>query len=256
MVRNLISAQLGALFAAALLLMSTGIGMAQTAVGTVVESRIIVGLKVDADKLGTMMPEGWMPIAFPAGPLTGANAMMNFLDGHAVVDTDGKTTGTRLTAALIALGKPAESKDVRLFVLRVYTDDPEANPYGNTHAAEITRAQSLTTGGDGDQTFAETWGVTLENGERIDFSLDYRMGLPGLSSGTSKAFSAEDPDMAVTQTYQQIADLAHAPALGREIDGTVTLASTVGELALLLDGSEEIAAVVNIPVYTREVFLP
>jgi hypothetical protein len=248
-------ARFGSLCVAFLLFLGAGSVAAQPPSGSVVESRTLVGLQVAPAALAPLMPEGWTAIPFPAGPMAGANAMMSFLDGHAVIDSGGKTTGTRLTAALIALGKPPEGKELRMFVLRVYTDDPGANPYGNTHASVISRDRTLAAA-DGKRRHAETWTVTPDSGGQITFTLDYEMGLPRWSTGTSKSFSAADPDTMVTQTYQQTADLVLSRTMGLEIDGAVALASTLDELAPLFDGTQEIVTVVNIPVYIREVFLP
>lgn len=246
--------RLGLLLCVLLVLSAPMAPRAETPAGRVVESRLIVGMSVPPEAIAAMMPEGWTGIAFPAGPLKGANAMLNFLDGHAVVSTEGKTTGTRLTAALIAPGRQPDGKEVRLFVLRVYTDDPEANPYGNTRSASLFRSRTATASADG-QALSETWTVAAEDGQ-IAFALDYNMGVPGWSSGESSAFSAVDPDLAVRQTYQQIADLAMSEAMGKPLSGEVTLESSLPELAVLFDGSERIVSIVTVPVYIREVFLP
>ena len=43
---------------------------------------------------------------------------------------------------------------------------------------------------------------------------------------------------------------------GREIDGSVSYTAEIPALSGLFDGTEELVAVVSIPVYLRQVFTP
>jgi len=235
----------------------SGTAQAETPMGSVIESRLLVGIKADGDAVNAMMPEGWVSIPYPKGPLSGANAILALLDGHLVLDTEGKSAdpATRTTAAILGLGKEADGKGVRQFVLRVYTDDPEANPYGNTVTAKVQRSRELNgTSGDA-RTYSESWTVNAEDGS-LSLSLSYAMGTPGWSLGKSAAFSASDPDFAVSQTYQQLADLVMSQSLGKPLAGDLSYASTLTGLSGVFDGSEEVQAIVNIPVYIRDVFHP
>jgi hypothetical protein len=243
-------------FLAVIVLLGATAASAETPVGSVVETRVLIGVEADPDALNALMPVGWDPIPFPSGPLKGANAMFGFLDAHVVLDTDDTPTGNRLTAAVMALGKQSEGKNVRLFVLRVFTDDPEANPYGNTHVATLSRSRTLTTSSSKERVWDERWTVTPDSGGEIALALTYKMGTPRWSTGTSKSFSAENTDTVVTQTYQQIADVALSSAMNKPLSGSVSLNVTAADLPASFDGAQTIGAVITIPVYIRQVYLP
>ena len=51
-------------------------------------------------------------------------------------------------------------------------------------------------------------------------------------------------------------DLVMSTAAGKPMTGEFKLTSTVLELADIFDGSEEIVAVMDVPVYVRKVYLP
>lgn len=230
---------------------------AETPMGSVIESRLLVGIKTDSDAMNAMMPEGWMSIPYPKGPFTGANAILALLDAHLVLGPDGKAAdpATRTTAAILGLAKETDGKRVRQFVLVVYTDDPDANPYGNSVAASVERARSLTGDSANGRTHSESWTVSAGD-ESLSVSVSYPMGTPGWSLGKSAAFSVSDPDFAVSQSYQQLAELVMSKSLGKPMGGEVAYANTLSGLTGLLNGNEEVQAIVNIPIYVREVFHP
>ncbi|MDA7428059.1 hypothetical protein PGB28_06290 [Primorskyibacter aestuariivivens] len=230
---------------------------AETPMGSVIESRLLVGIKTDADAVTDMMPAGWVAIPYPKGPMTGSNAILALLDAHLVLDTEGKPAdpATRTTAAILGLGKETGGKGIRQFVLVVYTDDPDANPYGNTITAQVQRERGLSGTSGTARSASESWTVS-EGDTALTLSLSYEMGTPGWSLGKSAAFSAADPDFAVSQTYQQLAELVSSEALGKPLNGELSYSSNLKGLSPLLNGSEEVQAIVSIPMYIRDVFHP
>ncbi|MEY8829236.1 hypothetical protein AB9K34_12640 [Sedimentitalea sp. XS_ASV28] len=51
-------------------------------------------------------------------------------------------------------------------------------------------------------------------------------------------------------------DLVESAPMGKASSGEMTLASDVAELTDILDGSEQIVAVMDVPVYVRRISLP
>ena len=112
-------------------------------VGSNIDSRVLVGLKVNSDGMQPLMPEGWESIPFPSGPLKGSNLLLALIDGVLEMDAEGEplNPASRRAAVLVGLGKQGDA--VRMYVLRIMTTVPERNPYGIAEAAEITRTKSL-----------------------------------------------------------------------------------------------------------------
>jgi hypothetical protein len=65
-----------------------------------------------------------------------------------------------------------------------------------------------------------------------------------------------NPDFSRIYRYDQLVDLAMSQELGKPLDGSVSLSSSIPELSGIFDGSESLMAIMDIPVYTRQVFLP
>lgn len=53
---------------------------AETAVGSTVESRILLGFKANDTAVGDMLPQGWNPVTLSQGPVGGANLIVALID--------------------------------------------------------------------------------------------------------------------------------------------------------------------------------
>lgn len=231
---------------------------AETAVGSNVESRVVVGFKVSDGAVASMVPEGWAPLTLPQGPLAGTNLVVLFSDRHLGLDPEGKPIDPPSSryAALVVYGVNPEVKGARMFVARVFEQPPVVDVYGNATAARVSRAASLTGEGDGPRTRSETWSIEVEGQGAIRLDLSYEEGTPGWSSGEAQPWSLANPDFHRIYRYDQLADLAMSSALGRDLKGDVAFASDIPALADLFDGTERMTAITVIPVYVRKVFLP
>ena len=244
-------------FAAAAMLTAT-MAVAETPVGSNVDSRVLIGLQANPEGVQGFLPEGWASMPFPAGPLKGANAMLVLIDQHLSRMPDGTHAdpATRLAAALVGLGKQTDGDAVRLYVMRIYTTDPASNPYGNSVGADITRTRTLSGDGAPGRQHSESWIIRPETGGELAFDLAYTTGRPNWVSDEAKPHSAANPDFSRIYRFQQLVDLAMSEALGKPLSGEVALTSSVEELDTLLDGSERVAAVMTVPVYLRDISLP
>ncbi len=233
------------------------VAMAETLSGKNVDSRVIMGINAPAAGVQAFMPEGWTSVPFPGGPLAGANLLLGMIDSRLEMDPEGKPLDppSRRAVAVVGLGKQDDGDTVRAFVLRIYTTAPERNPYGTAKAAEIERDYTVTGPAESGRDSSDTWRVMVDGGE-IAMSLAYTTGKRGWSSGESTPYSAASPDFFRIYRYQQLADLVMSKAVGKPMTGDFALSSTVPELATIFDGSEDVVAVLDVPVYVREVFLP
>lgn len=229
---------------------------AETLVGSNVDGRVLVGLNVDPDGVQALMPDGWDAISWPSGPLKGANLLLALIDGMVEMDAEGKPLDPpdRRAAVLVGLGKNADV--VRGYVLRIMTTVPERDPYSVAIPADISRTRTLTDPADGPRAVSDIWTIEPEGGGTMEIELDYTAGARGWSAGESFPFSAADPMFSRIYRYEQMVDLVVSEGLGKPASGTYRVTSDVPELAALFDGSERIMAVMDVPVYVREVSLP
>jgi len=229
---------------------------AETYVGSNIDSRVLVGLKVNLDGLQALMPDGWASVPFPGGPLKGANLLFALIDGVLEMDPEGKPLdpASRRAAVLVGLGKNDDA--VRMYVLKIMTTAPERNPYAVASAAEITRTQSLSGDANGIRTTSDEWHILPVEGGELVFTLNYTAGKRGWTPGELFPHSAANPDFSRIYRYEQMVDLVVSTALGKPSSGEFSLTSTITELDAVLDGSQETIAVMDVPFYLRKVFLP
>lgn len=231
---------------------------AETAVGSNVDSRVVLAYKVDEAAAQALLPEGWRLLTLPKGPFAGANLLMAFIDRHLELDAGGKPLDpfAGRSVAVLNYGTNPDVPGVRFFVTRVYETPPVANSYGNGVAARISRNAASTGPAEGARTQQELWSVRPEAGGEISFSLSYRSGRATWSASEATPYSAVTPDFHRIYRYRQLTDLAMSAPMGKALDGEISLASSVPELSGLFDGTEALVGVLAIPVYVREVFLP
>lgn len=236
----------------------TGRGMAETAVGSNVDGRVIVALKVDDTAAQELLPEGWSVLTLPKGPFAGSNLLTVFIDRRLVVDPEGKPLepSQGYAVALLAYGTNPQAEGARVFVTRVYETPPIANSYGNSIAAEFRH--ELTRGTDADRAryHRETWKVLPETGGQIEFMLDYQMGQPTWWESEVRPYSAADPEFSRLYLYEQVGDLALSSALGKELKGEISLKVDLPELERVFDGQQAVMGAMVVPVYIRDVYLP
>lgn len=229
---------------------------AETLVGSNVDSRVLVGLNVNRDGVQALMPEGWSSVPFPRGPLKGSNLLLALIDGVLEMDPEGKPLdpASRRAAVLVGLGKSDDT--VRMYVLRILTTVPERNPYGVAAAAQIERTKSLSGPANGARESSDEWRIMPAEGGELVFKLNYTTGKRSWSPGELFPHSAANPDFLRIYRYDQMVDLVVSSALGKPSSGEFSLTNTIAELEAVFDGSQETVAVMDVPVYVRDVFLP
>jgi hypothetical protein len=230
---------------------------AETFVGSNIDSRVILGLGAEASEVQKLLPEGWTSVPFPNGPLKGSNLLVSFVDGVLMIDAEGKplSPASRRAVVLLGLGREDGGDAVRIYVFRIFTSDPESDPYGVNVAAEISRSNSLTGPAGGGRQSTDAW-TMIATGGALSFSLDYTTGKRGWSSSEANSYSAANPDFYRTYRYDNIIDLVMSTAIGKPIAGEFSLSSSVPELAGIFNGSEEVIAILDVPVRVRKIYLP
>ena len=245
------------LLAALILLIPWSQARSETFMGTNIDSRVIIGLKTQSSAVQDLLPQGWTAIAFPRGPLTGANLLVSFVDGILMVDADGAPLAPASRRAVIFLGlaKQDGGDAVRIYVLRSYTSAPEDDPYGVNVAADITRSNALTGPANGGRASRDDWSMTAGDGT-LAMSLSYTTGKRSWSASEALSYSAANPDFHRIYRYDSITDLVMSTVVGKPTPGDFSLTNSVPDLAAISDGNEETVAILDIPVRVRKVYLP
>lgn len=231
---------------------------AESYVGSNIDSRVLVGLKVNTEGVQALMPEGWTSIAFPQGALKGANLLLALIDGVLEMNAEDMPLdpASRRAAVLVSLAKENSGDAVRMYVLRIMTTVPERNPYSVAIPADIARTTSLTGPANAARVSSDRWRISPTEGGELVFELDYTTGKRSWSSGELFPFSAANPSFSRIYRYEQMVDLVVSTALSKPSSGEFSLSNTIAELDPIFDGSEQIIAVMDIPVYVRKVYLP
>lgn len=232
---------------------------AETVVGSTVESRVLLGFKVNDAAIDDLLPDGWASVTLPKGPVAGSNMIIALIDRHVILDANGKPEkpSSGPTVAFLAYARKDGVDGVRGFVTRVYEEPPLVNPYGNSVAADIKRVAGYTDAGGGERKQSETWLVQTDGGGELAFDLDYSVGgFIWSTGGESRPYSAVRPDFFRIYRYDQLAGLAMNTAMDRNLDGTVDFSVSGPEMGRVFDGGEELVAIVSIPAYIRAISLP
>ena len=229
---------------------------AETLFSRNIDSRVLVGLKADPSAVQSFLPEGWSSVPFPAGPLKGADLLLALIDGELEMDAEGKPLdpASRRAAVLVGLGKQGDA--VRMFVLSMLTTVPERDPYGVGSVAEIERTSTVSGPPNADRRSSDEWRISPESGGEIVFTLTYTSGKRGWSPGELFPHSASNPEFSRIYRYRQMIDLVASEALGKASSGEFSLTNSSAEWAEVLGGDVEIVAVMDVPVYVRDVYLP
>lgn len=230
--------------------------MAETPVGSNIDSRVVVAIAANSTAVNEMLPEGWSSFAFPAGPTKGANFLALFIDSVLEMDPEGAplTPASRRAVAFAGLAKKDDA--VRLFVMNYLTTLPEVDPYGVGSGADISRVKTLSGPANGARESTDIWTINTPDGGEMTLSLDYTTGNRGWTSGELFPHSAVNPDFSRIYRFQQMGDLVVSTALGKPSSGTYAIKSSIAGLADVFDGTEDIITVIDVPVYVRDVLLP
>ena len=244
--------------AAGLVVQST-LAVAEAPVGSSVESRITVAFTVDGTDLDPWLPEGWAPVAFPGGPLSGANLLMVLADQQAQTDAEGKPKepSAKRFVVFAGLGRETEGEAVRFFAYRVYSSDVSEDPYGNASLAAVTRNTATSVEAEGGRQRREDWSISpADDTGTLTLSLEFTSGRTSWAPSEANPYSNRIEGFNRIYRYRQLVDLAMSAPLGKALAGEIDYSSDIAELVEILDGSETLVAILDTPVYTREIFLP
>ncbi len=235
-----------------------GEARAERLAGSVVDNRVVVAFKVEDNGLSEFLPDGWKPVPFPRGAYKGGNLLVAMIDREITLDAEGKpnTPASTRHVALAGVGKEIDGDRVHLFVYKIYETSVSSDPFGNSEEAAIHRKTST----EGDQMAgrarSEAWVVQPQGGGEITVSLDFVSGKRSHLVREITPHSAVDPSISQIWRDKQLIDLLMSVEMDKPLNGEFSFTSSVPELSAVFDGSEQAVAILDIPSYVRDTYLP
>jgi hypothetical protein len=251
--RRLVTAMVGAVFAAALPLVPQ-IAMAQEQyVGRSVDVRTFVYFKVSDAALQKLVPKGWEVDPISSGRAAHANLRVVFLETMTALDANEKP-GQIVRAVLFQIPVRQAAGGTRAMMLFRGLSTVVPGAYGTNIEATATVERRFRH--EGATTVAEeSWDLRAASGERASLEVKFSRGPVGVEQTDSRMYSQVKPDFYRVYRVEQVVDVV------RTANDTARVASFAfkaagGELTTLFDGTEQLVSVVSVPVYARRIFLP
>jgi hypothetical protein len=220
--------------------------------------RTVVAFKVSEAALQKFVPPGWQLSPLGAGPAKGANLIAVFVQPVVVQGPDGKAQDV---ARLAAFNFPAKRTGTEATVSMVFAGFASnasyvPGPYGAFELAKAKVEQNVRTDPAGMSRVQESWEFRADNGNGVEFQLQYVRGLAMRSKVESTPHSAKTPDFYRIYRVDQAADVVRSTATGTDRVEMVAFKAAGQPLAQLFDGTEQLISITSIPLYTRQLFLP
>jgi hypothetical protein len=234
---------------------------AETHIGSNVDNRMIVALRVGQAELQSWLPTPWHVNPIPKGPLKGANLYLNFGDRLLDQDAQGKPArgGICRVVALAAPAKHAQTGQPAVFVIRVFAPHEDINlynPYKNSVRATIRREYTVKGANLEPGTVSDLWELRDSAGGILEFRIEYQRAVPLRAKQELKPHSSVEPDFFRIYRVDQGMDLIKSIPAGIDRAQSYKLHVTVSELRKMFDGTEKIVGILAIRWYVRKLFLP
>ena len=249
------------LFVAAISTMfSTSQAWAETPVGSNVDTRFVVALRVAEAELQKWLPAPWQLSPPATGPSKDANLNVIFVDRLLNLDADGKPAGGG-TYRVVALSVPAKNPQTgesAPFSIRIFAGDPQAlpGPYKTSVLATVKREQTLSGANLEPGVGEEAWEARDAAGGMIALRVRYQRAVPSRVKVEARPHSAIEPSFFRIYRVDQGVDVLKSVPTGVDRVQAYSLRVTVAELGKLFDGSEQLVSLSAVPFYLRQTSLP
>jgi hypothetical protein len=240
--------------------LAAGIASSETRVGSNIDVRTVVTLKIAEAEAQKLLPAGWQVNPVASGPNQGANLTMTFIDQLLNQDPEGKPAAAASTRTL-SFGVPAKNATTGAAgnnVVRTLTTKPQAAPgaYKVGAPGSLRLEQSIKATDMEPATVTEHWEVRDHAGGTVTLRLAYVRALPTRTKGETKVYGGPDPNFFRIYRTDVGGDVLRSGPAGIDRVKKLSLRVTIADLRKAFDGSEQIVSVTAIPWYVREVSLP
>jgi hypothetical protein len=236
-----------------------GVAASQTKVGSDVNVRTVVAVKIAEAEAQKLLPGGWQVNAVASGANQGANLTLTFIDELLTQDPEGKPKTNSVRR--LAVGVPAKNATTGAAgnnVVRVLTTNAESlpGPYKTSMPASLRLEQSIKATDMEPAMVTERWEVRDRSGGIVALSLEYTRGVPARNKSEAKVYGGPDPAFFRIYRADMGGDVLRSAVAGVDRLKKLSLRVTTAELKKAFDGTEQIVSVTALPWYQREVSLP
>jgi hypothetical protein len=223
------------------------------------EVRIILYYHVSPDVLAKFLPAGWVAADLTTGAGTGANLTVNLSDqlSNAAAKGVAATADTRGQGITIsARVKDPQTGENRAMVLFGFTNGEDSpGPYGTHRKATINMTRTERTQADGRVTIRQLWAAKTSTGDALNLDLSFVRGPLVPLQVDQQTRSSLHPDFYRIYKQSEQADVVRTKANPK--DSVLEFKMTeAGEAAKFIDKLQKPIAIVSIPVFYREIWLP
>jgi hypothetical protein len=232
----------------------------ETLVGSQVETRTVLALRVSEAELQGWLPAPWRVTPITSGPSKDANLLIVFRERLIDLDAGGKAVagGVGREVVLAVPAKHPQKNEPAPVVIRVFTADPQAvpGPYKNSKKVTILRMQTVKGSDAGPGNGEEFWDLEDISGGKLELRFQFQRALPARSRTELKLYSSVEPS--VVRIYRADQGVDVVQSVPSAVDGVkpFELQVTMPELRKLLNGSEQLVSIEIFPWWVGQVFVP
>jgi hypothetical protein len=226
-------------------------------VATEADIRTVLHFKVSDRAIQKLLPAGWEVDPPTSGPYNGVNLHLFFIDRLLARDPEGKPLTSMRFAVQVVPAKKMGADARGLMVVGGFASHPNGTPgaYGNYVKAHADVGRKVRTDTAETSTVEESWEFRAEDGDQLQLQLEYVRGMPTVSKGEAKAYSAIKPDFYRIYRFDQAADVLRGPGATDRVQ-KMSFKASGARLAPTFDGSEQLLSVTSVPWYIRSTHLP
>jgi hypothetical protein len=233
------------------------VSAAERLVQSMTEARTYVYFNADKDAVQKALPAGW--VSNPAsGPLKDANMFIALIEGIASDNAEGKPVLHQGKSAVLVLPvKNEKTGEAAAMVVGGFVSDPQAAPgaYGVYVPGKFSVVKNSRA--EGSETIVEeSWAVSADAGDKLQFNAIYSRGVTTRAHVEPRIYAAAKPEFYRIYKADQVTEIVHSMADESKRAKKVEFSATGPQIAKLFNGKEQLVAIMTIPAYYRQIFLP
>lgn len=231
---------------------------AERLVQSTTEARTYVYFNANKDAVQKLLPAGW--VSNPGtGALKDANFFIALIEGIAADNAEGMPVPHQgRFAVMVVPAKNEQTGIVASMIVGGFVSQPQAAPgaYGVYAPAKFAVAKSSRSEGTNATMVEETWEVSTDTGDQLRLSISYERGVGTRAHVEPRIYAAAKPEFYRIYKADQVTEVVYSAAADAKRAQKVEFMGSGSQLSRVFDGKEQPVAVMSLPAYYRQIFLP